>query len=168
MKNKPRFYLVFLLCIGLILGIGYAALTDMLNANGTATYFAKASHDREVKFVGFYNLQHCRVSLDAVGATAQVDAYFTDADADSNGLCTATATLIILNNSDEELRFTNPGDIVCNDTFFDVTSDWTADKVIPADTKVEITLTITAQSSALSTDHHGTFTVQIPAVSAAP
>lgn len=168
MKNKPRFYLVFLLCIGLILGIGYAALTDSLNVNGKATYFAQASHDREVKFVGFYNLKHCRVSLDAVGSSAQVDAYFTDADADATGLCTATVTLIILNNSDEDLKFTNPGDIVCNDTFFDVVSDWTEDKVIPADTKVEITLTVTAHASALSADHHGTFTVQIPATSVAP
>ena len=168
MKNKPRFYLVFLLCVGLILGIGYAALSDSLNINGKATYSFSANHEREVKFVGFYNLKHCRVSLDAVGSSAQVDAHFTDADADTNGLCTATVTLIILNNSNEDLKFVNPGDIVCNDTFFDVVSDWTEDKVIPADSKVEITLTVTAHVSALDADHHGTFTVQIPATSVAP
>jgi len=51
MKNRRNLIISFLLCACLIVGVGYAALVDILDVNGTAEYNLTHDIDKEIRFV---------------------------------------------------------------------------------------------------------------------
>lgn len=165
MRNKRNIIIVFLLGVSLFIGIGYATITDILNVNGSSEYITGvADVDEAVKFSGFSNVSHCKVSLDSTGDTATMDVIFSADHADAQGICTATATFTISNGSAENITFANPGNITCTNTLFKITTDWSESKDVLSGKKENITVTVTANVTDISTIQSGTFVIQLPPV----
>lgn len=171
MKNRKTVVVAFLLTAVMLLGVGYAALTDVLDINGTAdvskdkaeaefnndVYFTKAepvdkdSGDIASIVNGDPDMANFTVSsLSSVGDTAQFK--FTIINEGNVGLdAIVTPTLASDGNSNPE--------------FFKITSDWQGQpKELKAGETVEYTVTVelikTPQESI-----HGAFHIELTATS---
>jgi hypothetical protein len=175
MKNRRTLLVAFLLCATLLVGVGYAAFTGNLIINGTATYTHDGAQlDEDIFFSGYENLKHCNVSF-ADSDTATLEVIFTPADSTDGGkTCTATATLIITNTSeDKSVKFDTAAldKIIVNSadtaaSIFEVTATL-SNETLAANSTIKVDVTVKANLQGISADRTGTFVIQLPATQVA-
>ena len=164
MKNRKTVVVAFLLVAMLLVGVGFAQLTDQLLISGTAG--VDASHSQEV-FDG--DIYFSKV-ISGTGCTAEI---LSDPD---QGEITVTAgalkevgneviaTYTIKSESDLDVTIT-PSIANGNNTYFTVTTSWNdAPQVLPAGGTLDITVTVKLARTA-EEDQSTTFTVTLNAVS---
>lgn len=154
MKNRKTVIVAFLLIATLLLGVGYAALSDTLTINATATVSKTAAEsvfDEDVKFTAVSAITY--PTGVTTGAAAIID---TAADSTSD---TGKITIDdgVLKNTGDEVKVTytisNVGDLAAsvakptinntNETYFSVTTDWgDAAKDLAAGEAISVVVTI--------------------------
>jgi hypothetical protein len=167
MKKRKNLVLALLLVASLILGIGYAAVTDVLDINGNADVDqvgAQEAFNEDVHFA-----VNGAVANDA-GNVAEVTsdndvATFTASNLKGQG-DTATFTFTIVNEGDLDAVVTPSlaADGNTNAEYFAVSSDWNGQaKDLAAG--ASITYTVTVELLKTPTDYvHGAFHIELTAV----
>ena len=169
MKNRKTLVVSFLLVVALLLSVGYAALTDVLDITGTADIDraqAESSFNEDVYF--------SKAIANDDGNTASVNADNNDkASFTANNLKgagdTATFTFSIVNVGDVDAKIT-PRIITNTETeYFEISSDWNgATKDLPAETTADNPLTYTVTVKLIKTPTEtlsGSFLIDLTAVS---
>ena len=168
MKNRNKVVVAFLLVAAMMLGVGYAALSDTLEINGSAD-----------------------VNQSAAEEAFNEDIYFTGAVAEGGDPDTASISktdndmadfgVNSLNGAGDQAKFTftitNDGDVDAdvtptfasdgntNPEYFDIVSDWAgATKRLEAGQSLTYTLTVTLKKTPTETIH-GSFHIELKAVS---
>lgn len=167
MKKRRTFIVSMLLIAALALGIGYAALTDTLDINGTADVNqsqAEADFDLNVYFDE--NIVIGNAGDKASLADGDNDmANFTITSLNGKG-DTATFTYTIVNDSDLDAMVTPSlaADGNTNATYFSIESDWKGQaKEIKAGQSATYTITVTLLATPTETIH-GSFHIEFEAV----
>lgn len=166
MKNRKTLVVSFLLVVALLLGVGYASLSDLLDITGTAGVdqsAAEASFNEDIYF-------SAAVANDS-GNTASVNAdnndkaSFTCSTLKGKG-DTATFTFTIVNKGDLDAEVTPSIATNTKSDYFKISSDWQGQpKVIAAGT-METTYTVTVELLNTPTDTiGGSFLIELNAVS---
>ncbi len=169
MKKRRTLIISLLLVAALTLGIGYAALSDVLDIQGTAEISAGIAEEAFNQDVYFSAVTH------SSGMTASINA-----DNNDKGSFTATgfsqvgdkvtATFTIKNDSEHYAANVTPKLLQnSNDTFFAISSDWnTTMQTIAAG--AEKTITVTVELIKLPTVDEGmttaSFDIELTAVTA--
>ena len=167
MKNRKTVVVAFLLVAAMLLGVGYAALTDVLDINGSATINQSAAEDAFDMDVYF-----SAAVANEEGNTASVNS--NDNDKASFTVNTlkgkgdkATFTFTITNNGDVDAEVTptlGATDGNSNPEYFAVTSDWNGQaKTIAAGGSMTYTVTIELLKTPTETIH-GAFHIELTAV----
>ena len=169
MKNRRTVVVAFLLVAVLLLGVGYAALTDVLDITGTADIdqaAAESSFNEDIYF--------CAAVANDNGNTASVNADNNDkASFTANNLKgagdTATFTFSIVNVGDVDAKITPRIITNTEPDYFEISSDWAgATKDLPAGTTEDAPLTYTVTVKLLKTPTAtigGSFLIDLTAVS---
>ena len=168
MKNRRNLIVAFLLCACLIVGIGYAALTDTLDINGTADVNQSAAEEAFNEDIYF-----SAAVANQEGNTASVNGDNNDkASFTANTLKgkgdKATFTFTIKNNGDIDAKITPKLNDAQGNTlpeYFTITSDWDgATKDLKAGTELNYTITVELTQTPTETIS-GSFLVEFKAVS---
>ena len=172
MKNRRSIIVAFLLCACLIVGIGYAALTDTLRIDGTAA----------VKFESANNVFDGDVVFDTTIANGvnQLDTIQYGADSDTatvtvNSLTVegseAVIRLVIVNEYQEDIYVTPTIDTTSalyDPTLISLSSDWAgATKMIPSGGSLEYVLTVKCLRT-VAGDETTSFAIGFAATDVAP
>lgn len=165
MKNRKTVVVAFLLVAVMLLGVGYAALTDILTINGSAEVSQKAAEDAFNEDIYF---------SDAVANEVDNQASVDDADNDKASFAantlkgqgdTATFTFTINNAGDVAATVTPVLESNDPEGYFTVTNDW-ADAAKDLAAGGEITYTITVELIKTPTETiRGSFQVDLTATS---
>ena len=162
MKNRRTVVVAFLLCAVMLLGVGYAAVTDVLDINGTADVNPESAFNDDIYF-----------SAAVANETGNV-ASLVDGDPDM-----ANFTVYSLSGQGNAATFTftieNAGDLdavvtptVAQDgnnhpEYFELFSDWNGQpKTIAAGTSMTYTLTVKLRQTPPSS-LHGVFHIELTA-----
>lgn len=165
MKNRKTVVVAFLLVAAMLLGVGYAALTDVLDITGSADVnqsAAEESFNEDIYFTAAVANQS--------GNTASVNADNNDkASFTANTLKgandTATFTFTITNAGDVDAVVTPAIKSNTNDTYFAISSDWAGQpKELLAGQSLTYTVTVTLQQTPTETIA-GSFVIELTAVS---
>ena len=168
MKNRKRVVVAFLLVAVMLLGVGYATLTDVLEITGSASVEQSAAEESFNQDIYF----SAAVANDA-GNTASVDADDNDkASFTANTLKgkddTATFTFTIKNAGDLAATITPRISKNTNTAYFDISSDWAGQpKTLAAGDTITYTVTVKLLQTPTETIS-GSFTIELTAVSATP
>ena len=166
MKKRRTLIVSLLLIAALALGIGYAALTDVLDINGSADINQSAAEEAFNADVYFTN-----AVANQEGNSASVDssdndmANFTASTLKGAG-DTATFTFTIANNSDVAAVVTPSlaSDGNSNTEYFEIKSDWNATARTMAAGSTD-TYTVTVKLLKTPTETlHGSFHIELTAV----
>lgn len=148
MKNRKSVIVAFLLVAAMLLGVGYAALTDTLTITGTLAASAddfKEEFDEDIYFSAVKNITYSNSKT--TGVTATVDAAGKPDDV------TFTLEAGTLVNKDEYITLTYtiksesdlPATVTLNDTInsdhFAVTTDWNT-KELAAGGTIDVVVTV--------------------------
>lgn len=143
MKNRRNLIVAFLLCACLIVGIGYAALTDVLDITGSADVNQSAAEEAFNEDIYFSS-----AVANETGNTASVNtdnkdkASFTANTLKGKG-DKATFTYTIKNDGDLNATVTPSISSNTNETYFKVSSDWAGEaKTLEAGQTLTYTVTI--------------------------
>ena len=169
MKKRRSTIIAVLLIATLALGIGYAALTDVLEINGSADVYQAAAEEAFNEDVYF------------AGAVANQEGNTASVNADNNDKASFTAKT--LKGKDDVVTFTftikNDGDVAATVTptlnptqgntkpeYFDITSDWNGEsKTLEAG--ASLTYTVTVKLLQTPTETIGaSFLIELTAVTA--
>lgn len=165
MKNRKTVVVAFLLVAVMLLGVGYAALTDVLDITGSADVnqsAAEESFNEDIYFTG--------AVANESGNTASVNADNNDkASFTANTLKgagdTATFTFTILNNGDVDAVVTPAISSNTNPTYFEITSDWAGQaKDLAAGQSLTYTVTVELLQTPTETIS-GSFVIELTATS---
>ena len=164
MKNRKTVVVAFLLVAMLLIGVGFAQLTDQLLITGSAGVDAD---DSQEVFDG--DIYFSKV-INGTGCTAEI---LSDPD---QGEITVTAgalkevgneviaTYTIKSESDLDVTVT-PSIVTSNPTYFTVTTSWNdTAQVLPAGSTIDITVTVKLARTA-EEDQSTTFTITLDAKS---
>ena len=166
MKKRRILIISLLLVAALCLGIGYAALTDVLDINGSADINQSAAEEAFNADVYFTH-----AVANQTGNSAAIDpvdndmANFTASTLKGAG-DTATFTFTIANNSDVAAVVTPSlaADGNSNTEYFEITSDWNATARTMAAGSTD-TYTVTVKLLKTPTETlHGSFHIELTAV----
>lgn len=147
MKNRRNIIVAFLLCACLIVGVGYAALTDTLMINGNVTVKHENANNVFDGCVIFDNtitngdnqIDTIEYSADADTATVSVNSLTVEGSK-------ATFTLKIINNYQETIYATptiDLGSSLYDSTLIEISSNWLSQThEIPAGQTIEYKLTV--------------------------
>ena len=167
MKNRKTIVVAFLLVAVMLLGVGYAALTDVLDINGTADVSqaqAQESFNEDVYFTAAVANQEGNT---ASVVTEDPDmASFTASTLKGKG-DVVTFTFTIINEGDVDAVVTPSlaGDGNSNPTYFKVFSDWSGQaKELGAGQSITYTITVELLETPTDTIH-GSFHIELTAVS---
>ncbi|MBQ8497974.1 MAG: hypothetical protein IJ489_11050 [Clostridia bacterium] len=153
MKNRKRIIVAFLLVVALVLGVGYAALTDTLTIIGNATIDmnqAANNFDENVYFSAAEVVSSPNTSVDSVGGVGTDDATFTAHSLATLG-DTAVFKFTILNDSNVSVQISIPDTKLSgvannsntNPEKFSITYHYSRDdKVIPSGETMDVTVTV--------------------------
>ena len=169
MKNRKTIVVAFLLCAVMLLGVGYAALSDTLDITGSADVNQSAAEEAFNEDIYF----SAAVANDA-GNTASVNADNKDK---------ASFTAATLKGQGDKVTFTftikNDGDVAAditpkfnatqgntNPEYFKVSSDWNGEtKTLAAGESITYTVTVELLKTPTVTIA-GSFLIELTAVSA--
>lgn len=168
MKNRKTVVVAFLLCAVLLLGVGYAALTDTLDITGSADVNV-TELEKEYEVDIYFN-ETCTVSntVDTASRNADnVDKASFSAKSLLKANDTASFTFTIMNDSDHEVVVTPKLSDTLGNTnpdWFSITSDWGGQpQTIAAQGSKTYTVTVMLKddpTSAIS----GSFLIELVAV----
>ena len=168
MKNRRNVVVAFMLVAVMLLGVGYAALTDTLDINGTVDVNQSAAEEAFNEDIFF----SAAVANEA-GNTASVNADNNDKASFTINTFkgkddVATFTFTIKNNGDVDANVTpklNASLGNTNPEYFSIESDWDgATKTLEAGGELTYTLTVTMLKTHTETIS-GSFLVELVAVS---
>lgn len=161
MKKRNTYVGLVLLVAVLMLGIGYAAISNItLNIGGTAKAVI-SDENFKVKFTGTpevsdADLISASISNDTT-ATINVDSFTAKGQ-------TATATYTILNDSaDLSASIAVPTITNSNTEYFAVTTDWDAAKTVAAQGTTTITVTVELIKTPIDSDQEAGINVSLVA-----
>ncbi len=167
-KNRRIAIISFVLVAILLLGIGFAQLTDVLTIGGTAGVDADNSQevfDGDVYFSNAVaNIERVTASIDATDkdvATMTVKDNVLKEVGDE-----AIATFTVKSESDLPVYLT-PSVTNSNPEYFNVYTTWDTTKTLQPGQTVDITVTVKLAKTAVA-DQAATFTVTIDASTTAP
>ena len=171
MKNRKTVVVAFLLTAVMLLGVGYAALTDVLDINGTADVSkekAEAEFNNDVYFTAAVPLDEENGDVASIVATDPDMANFTVASLSSVG-DTAKFKFTIINEGnvglDAIVTPTLAADGNSNPEFFKITSDWQGQaKELKAGESIEYIITVELIKTPEETIH-GSFHIELTATS---
>ena len=169
MKNRRLTIVAFLLCATLVVGFGYAALTDILDITGSADVSAVAAQESFDEEVYFSDVVVIRDDGNTASRNADnVDkASFTAKNLKGQG-DTAQFTFTIVNDSDLDANVTPAISSNTNEAFFAISSDWAGQtKLIPAGESKTYTVTVELLNTPTDTIG-GSFIIELTAVSVDP
>lgn len=164
MKNRKRVVVSFLLVAVMLMSVGYAALTDVLDITGSADVnksAAENAYNAKIYFTGAVANQ--------TGNTASVNADNNDkASFTANTLQgagdTATFTFTITNDGDLDATVTPSISSNTNETYFSISSDWNGQpKTLEAGKTLTYTVTVTLKETPTDTIS-GSFIIELTAV----
>lgn len=139
MKNRKSAIVAFLLVAALLLGVGYAALSDTLTIKGTATVStdtAKEVFNEDIYFSEVSAITKNGAALNDAGTTATITAEDGTGDEKDGGVITIADGVLATTGDYVEVTYTvlNNGDLDAtvgaitiensNTTYFTVTADW--------------------------------------------
>ena len=168
MKNRKTVVVAFLLVAVMLLGIGYAALTDVLDITGSADINQSAAEEafnEDIYFSG--------AVANEAGNTASVNADNNDkASFTANTLKgkgdQATFTYTIKNDGDLDASITPAISSNTNPAYFEISSDWAgATKTLAAGASITYTVTIKLIETPTETIS-GSCIIELTAVSVDP
>ena len=149
MKNRRNVIIAFLLCVSLVVGVGYAKLTDTLRLDGTANVkFENANHvfDGAVVFDTTITQGSSNPTLDTIEYSADSDIATLSVNSLTVEGTTATFKLVIMNHYQEAIYATptiDTSSMLFDSTLIKISSNWAgATKMIPAGGAMEYILTI--------------------------
>ena len=167
MKNRKTVVVAFLLCAVMLLGVGYAALTDTLDITGSADVNQSAAEEAFNEDIYF-----SAAVANQTGNTASVNAdnndkaSFTAATLKGKG-DKVTFTFTIKNDGDVDATVTPKLNATLGNTnpeYFSLKSDWDgAAKVLAAQSELTYTVTIELLKTPTETVA-GSFLVELTAV----
>lgn len=171
MKNRKMIVVTFLLCAVMLMGVGYAALTDVLDITGSADVNQSAAEEAFNEDILFTT-----AVANETGNTASVNADNKDkASFTANTLKgkddKATFTFTIKNDGDVAATVTptlNPQDGNTKSNYFAISSDWDGQ---PQTLVAGGTLTYTVTVELIQTPTEtisGSFLIELTAVSVDP
>ena len=170
MKNKRSIIVAFLLCACLIVGVGYAALSDTLDITGSADVNQSAAEEAFNEDVYFSH-----AVANETGNTASVNgdnndkASFTAATLKGKG-DKVTFTFTIENGGDLEASITPKLNATLGNTnpeYFSISSDWNgATKILAAHDSITYTVTVELIKTPTETIS-GSFLIELVATSGA-
>ena len=168
MKNRKTVVVAFLLCAVLLLGVGYAALSDTLDITGSADVNQSAAEEAFNEDIYF-----SAAVANETGNTASVNAdnndkaSFTAATLKGKG-DKVTFTFTITNDGDLDATVTPKLNATLGNTnteYFSITSDWDgASKTLAAHSTITYTVTVELLKTPTATIS-GSFLVELTAVS---
>ena len=173
MKNRKIVIALFLVVSSLVLSVGYAALVDTLDINGTADVSQSAAEKAFEEKVYF-----TAAVANGTGTTNTASVNADNADKASFSINTlakkddvATFTFTISNTSDLEAVVTPALNAAAGNTmpeYFDIVSDWNAQsKTIAAGGSETYTVTVTLLKTPTETIS-GSFHIELKAVANDP
>lgn len=178
MKKRRSVVIAFLLIAALVMGIGYAALTDVLDITGSADISKQAAEGEfnlDIYFTKAVANENSTPTTDGTPYnTASVNADNNDkASFSANTLKgagdTATFTFSIVNVGDVDAKITPKITTNTQAEYFEITSDWNgATKDLPANTTADAPLTYTVTVKLLKTPTEtlsGSFLIELTATS---
>ena len=142
MKNRKTVVVAFLLVAVMLLGVGYAALTDELWVNGTAGVDLDDTSevfDEDIYFSKVISGDGCNAVINADPDTGTITV--TDGVLKEVG-DEVIATYTIKSESDLDVMVNLPTIENSNGTYFSVTPSWDAAKTLPAGGTIDVTITI--------------------------
>ena len=168
MKNRKTIVVAFMLCAVMLLGVGYAALSDTLDINGSADINSTAAEEAFNEDIYFSDA----VANEGAPNTATIASNDPDmASFAANSLQgqgdTATFTFTIKNAGDVNATVTPTlaSDGNFNPEYFSVSSDWNGlPKDLAAGAEITYTVTVTLLKTPTETIH-GSFHIELKAVS---
>ena len=164
MKKRRSVVIAFLLIAALVMGIGYAALTDVLDITGSADINQAAAEDSFNDDIFF-----TAAVANQTGNTASVNADNNDkASFTANTLKgkddTATFTFTIKNNGDLDAVVTPSISSNTQPGYFELSSDWAAQpKALAAGAEITYTVTVKLLQTPTETVS-GSFIIELTAV----
>ena len=168
MKNRKTVVVAFLLCAVMLLGVGYAALSDTLDITGSVDVNQSAAEEAFNEDIFF-----SAAAANQEGNTASVNAdnndkaSFTIKTMKGAG-DVATFTFTIKNAGDVDANVTPAFNATLGNTnseYFDIKSDWDgATKLLKAGETLTYTLTVTMKKTPTATIS-GSFLIELNAVS---
>ena len=165
MKNRKRIVVAFLCVAMLLLAVGYAALTDVLDITGSADVNQSAAEEAFNEDVHFST-----AVANEAGNTASVNADNNDkASFTANTLKgkgdKATFTYTIVNDGDLDANVTPAISSNTNEAYFKISSDWAgATKLLTAGGSLTYTVTVELIETPTETIA-GSFIIELTAVS---
>lgn len=165
MKNRKTVVVAFLLIAVMLLGVGYAALTDVLDITGSADVNQSAAEEAFNQDIYFTT-----AVANQSGNTASVNADNNDkASFTANTLKgandTATFTFTITNDGDVDAVVTPAISSNTNPTYFAISSDWAGQpRNLAAGQSLTYTVTVTLLQTPTETIA-GSFVIELTAVS---
>ena len=167
MKNRKTVVVAFLLVAVMLMGVGYAALTDVLDITGSADVNQSAAEE------AFNDDIHFALN----GAVANEAGNTASINADNNDKAsftaktlkgmndTATFTFTIVNDGDLDANVTPSISSNTNEDYFAISSDWQGQtKLLKAGEQLTYTVTVTLTETPTSTIA-GSFVIELTAVS---
>lgn len=151
MKNRKTVVVAFLLVAAMLLGVGYATLSDQLFVNGTAGVDADDSQEAfegDVYFSKVISGEGCEAIIDETADTSKDTGKITVAAGALKEVGDEViATYTIKSESDLDVLVSLPtkadGTIEnSNETYFSVTPSWDGDKTLPAGGTIDVTITV--------------------------
>ena len=169
MKNRRNIVVAFLIFAVMLLGVGYAALTDVLDITGSADVNQSAAEEAFNEDVHF-----SAATANDLGNTASVNSDNNDkASFTANTLKGAgdqvSFTFTITNSGDVDAVVTPTLNATAGNTkpeYFSISSDWDgAEKTLAAGGSLTYTVTVTLDNTPTETIS-GSFLIELTAVSA--
>ena len=169
MKQRKTVIVAFLLAAVLLLGVGYAALTDVLDITGSADVNQSAAEEAFDEDIHFRN-EEGDVVIHEAGNTASVNAdnndkaSFTAKNLKGKG-DKATFTFTIINEGDLDATVTPSISSNTNTKYFGISSDWAGQaKTLTAGGTLTYTVTVELLETPTETIS-GSFIIELTAVS---
>lgn len=168
MRNRKTVVVAFLLVAVMLLGVGYAALTDVLDITGSADVNQSAAEEAFNEDIYF-----TAAVANQTGNTASVNADNNDkASCTANTLKgkddTATFTFTIKNDGDLDAIITPSISSNTNAAYFAISSDWAGQaKTLNAGKTLTYTVTVKLTETPTQTIS-GSFIIELTAVSGDP
>ena len=142
MKSRKRVIVAFLLVAVMLLGVGYATLTDTLTIDGTAGVDlndSKEEYDDDIYFSKVISGTGCTAVINSDVDTGTITV--TDGALKAVG-DEVIATYTIKSDSDLDVKVERPTINNNNSEYFKVTDSWTEAKTLPAGGTIDVTVTI--------------------------
>lgn len=142
MKQRKTVIVAFLLAAVLLLGVGYAALTDQLTLSGTAGVLvtdAAQDFDADIYFSKVISGTGCTAEILADPDTGKITVTSGALKAAGNEVI---ATYTIKSESDLDVTVKQPAITNNNTEHFEVVTSWNGDQTLAAGSTIDVTVTV--------------------------